>query len=191
MGAQELNYITPEEYLATERMALEKHEYFLGEIFAMSGASFAHNDIFSNAFSELSSQLKGKNCKPYGSDLRIHIPKNSLYTYPDMSVICGKIQAVDNKFDTAINPSVLFEILSPSTQNYDQIAKFELYRDIDSLQEYIMIRSDKVQVLKYVRNTDNSWLLTVYKSIDDIFSIDSLGVQLYLETIYDDVNFKL
>ena len=116
MGAQELIYITPEEYLATERLASEKHEYFQGEVFAMSGASFAHNDIFTNTFFEVASKLKGKKCRPYGSDLRVHIPKNSLYTYPDISVICGKIEPADGKFDTATNPSVLFEILSMASR---------------------------------------------------------------------------
>lgn len=190
MGAQELVYITAEEYLTTERLATEKHEYFEGEIFAMSGASFEHNDIFKNTYLDIGFQLKGKKCQPYGSDLRIHIPKNSLYTYPDISVICGERESTDDKFDTATNPTVLFEILSPSTSKYDRIIKFDLYRDIVSLKEYIMINSEKVQVLKHVRNLDNSWLMTIYESLEDVFSIQSIDVELKLSDIYFDVKFK-
>ena len=190
MGAQELIHITPEQYLESERLATEKHEYFEGEVFAMSGASFAHNDLFSNTFGELTIKLKGKGCRASGSDLRIHIPKNSLYTYPDISVICGERESTDDKFDTATNPTVLFEILSPSTSKYDRIIKFDLYRDIVSLKEYIMINSEKIQVLKHVRNPDNSWLMTVYESLDDSFSIQSIAVELKLSDIYFDVKFK-
>ena len=129
------NYISPEEYLAGERAALDKHEYYQGEVFAMSGASLKHNMIFSNLFTDIGSKLKGKSCRPYGSDLRIHIPKNTLYTYPDITIICGAAELTDNEFDTATNPSVIIELLSQSTRNYDKGEKFTLYRDIDSLNE--------------------------------------------------------
>lgn len=190
MGAQELKHITQEEYLKFERSATEKHEYFQGEIFAMSGASFEHNIIFKNSYLELGTKLKGKKCQPYGSDLRIHIPKNSLYTYPDISIVCGNLESADNKFDTAINPSVIFEILSKSTESYDRNQKFDLYRDISSLQEYIMIHSEKIQVIKYLRNADNSWLMTNYVSLEDSFIIQAVDVELKLADIYLDVKFS-
>ena len=190
MGAKELLYITAEDYLASERLATEKHEYFEGEIFAMSGASFPHNEIVGNTFGNLFIELKGKKCRAYVGDLRIHIPKNTLYTYPDIAVICGEKDATDDKFDTATNPTVLFEILSRSTQKYDRTGKFDLYRDIDTLKEYIMINSEKIQVLKYSRNPDNSWLLTIFESLEDVFIIQSIDVELKLSDIYFDVKFK-
>ena len=156
----------------------------------MSEASFVYNGLFSNTFGELTVKLKGKGCRASGSDLRIHIPKNSLYTYPDISVICGERESTDDKFDTATNPTVLFEILSPSTSKYDRIIKFDLYRDIVSLKEYIMLNSEKILVLKHVRNSDNSWLMTVYESLEDIFSIQSINIDLKLSDIYFDVKLK-
>ena len=190
MEAQELSYITSKDYLVSERLATEKSEYFQGKVYLRGIKSITHNIIFKNTYGFIGIQLIGKKCQPYGSDLRIHIPKNSLYTYPDISIICGEIETTDDTFDTATNPTVLLEILSSSTQKYDRIDKFELYRDIESLQEYIMINSEKVQVLKYFRNQDNSWLLTEYKSLEDIFTIQTVEVELKLETIYFDVKFK-
>ena len=184
MGAAELKYTTAADYLNAERLALDKHEYFQGEIFAMSGASIPHNRIFSNTFGGISSKLRGKKCEPFGSDLRIHIPKNSLFTYPDISIICGEIETTDDKFDTVTNPSVIIEILSPSTRDYDIGKKFYLYRDIQSLKEYILIDSEKITVEKYIRNNDNSWLLTEYKSIEDSFSIETVGLEMKLSDVY-------
>ncbi len=101
---------------------------------------------------------------PFGSDLRIHIPKNTLYTYPDISIICGEMECTDDHFDTATNPSVIIELLSKSTRNYDKGGKFTLYRDIDTLQEYILIDTEAIYVEKHIRNEDNSWQLTEFKS---------------------------
>lgn len=189
MGAPDLKYITQEDFLNAERLATEKHEYFKGEVFAMSGASIPHNMIFSNTYGELTSHLKGKNFRPFGSDLRIHIPKNTLYTYPDISIICGEIETTDDKFDTATNPSVIIEILSASTKNYDKGQKFSLYREIESLKEYILIDSEQIVVEKFFRNDDNSWLLTEYKSIESSFSIATIGLELKLADVYFDVKF--
>ena len=154
--ALKYSHASPAEYLERERTASEKHEYYLGEVFAMSGASLAHNKIFSNLFGYIAGKLKGKSCRPYGSDLRIHIPKNTLFTYPDITIICGEPILTDDKFDTATNPSIIIELLSTSTRNYDKGEKFTLYRDIESLQEYILVDTEKVYVEKHLRNEDNS-----------------------------------
>ena len=191
MGAPEIKFITQEEYLATERLATEKHEYFQGEIFAMSGASYAHIDISMNINTDVNIQLKGKKCRAQGNDLRIHIPTNSLYTYPDLTVICGPRDSTDDKFDTAKNPTVIFEILSKSTRDYDKGGKFTLYRDIDSLKEYILIDSEKMGVEKFTRNADKTWLLTEYKTIESSVEISSIGVKLQLCNIYENVEFKI
>ena len=190
MGAQEIKFITQEEYLASERLATEKQEYFQGEIFAMSGTTIEHSVIAVNCITELRNKLKGKNCRPYESNLRIYIPPNSLYTYPDISIICGGVDTTDDKFDTATNPTVIFEILSKSTRDYDKGGKFTLYRDIETLKEYILIDSEKISVEKFTRNADNTWLLTEFKTIESSFEIPTIGVKLLLADIYEDVVFK-
>ena len=188
--ALKYNYISPEEYLEAERAALEKHEYSQGEIFAMSGASLKHNKIFSNLFRDIAFKIKGKGCRPYGSNLRIHIPKNTLFTYPDISIICGEPDLTDDKFDTATNPSVIIELLSKSTRNYDKGEKFTLYRDIDSLQEYILVDTEKVYVEKHIRNADNSWQITEYKTLDSSFIITTFSLSFLLKDIYEDLSFE-
>ena len=189
MGKAELQYISEQDYLNAERLALNKHEYFRGEIFAMSGASLPHNKIFSNLFIDAGVKLKGKKCQPFGGDLRIYIPKNTLYTYPDMSIICGEPETTDDNFDTVTNPTVIFEILSKSTRNYDKGQKFTLYRDIESLKEYILIDSEKIMVEKFTKNPDKSWTLTVFTTITDNFEMKSIDVSLRLSDIYDGVTF--
>ncbi|MCW3089298.1 MAG: hypothetical protein JWP81_367 [Ferruginibacter sp.] len=190
MATPVLNYISEQDYLEAERKAFEKHEYYKGEIFAMSGASFAHNKIFSNLFGELAGKLKGKSCKPYGSDLRIHIPANTLYTYPDISIICGKEEPTDDHFDTATNPSVIIEILSKSTRDYDKGTKFTLYRDIATLKEYILVDSTAMVVEKFIRNADSSWQFTEYKSPDAVISISTVEISLLLADIYEGIDLK-
>lgn len=190
MGAPEIKYFTEKEYLDSERLALDKHEFYKGDIFAMSGASISHNIIAMNCYIDLGTKLKGKNCMPFGSDLRIHIPKNTLYTYPDISIICGEIEKTDDKFDTVTNPSVIIEILSESTKNYDKGGKFTLYRDIESLKEYILIDSEAVMVEKFIKNSDNSWQLTEYKKMEEHFTIETVAIQIELTTVYQGVQFK-
>ena len=189
MGKAELQYISEQDYVSDERFALNKHEYFRGEIFAMSGASFVHNRILINTIYELRGKLKGKSCFPFGSDLRIHIPKNTLFTYPNISIICSDIENIDDKFDTATNPTVIFEILSKSTRNYDKGEKFTLYRDIESLKEYILIDSEKIMVEKFTKNLDKSWTLTEYIDLGSGFEMKSIEVSLILSDIYDGVTF--
>lgn len=187
--APKYNYISPEHYLEMERASDTKHEYYKGEVFAMSGASLPHNDIFHNVYGALTFFLKGKGCKPYGSDLRIHIPKDSLYTYPDISIICGKPQTTDIFRDNIINPSVIIEILSKATKDYDRGSKFTLYRSINTLKEYILIDSTSISVEIFTRQEDNSWRLTEFKQQSDNFTITTINLTLYLKDIYEDVSF--
>jgi Uma2 family endonuclease len=190
MGLPETKYITENEYLVAERLATGKHEYFKGEVFAMSGASKAHNEISVNCIFELKSKLKGKPCRPYGSDFRVNIPKNTLYTYPDISVYCNEPETLDAEKDTATNPTVIIEILSKSTRNYDQGEKFALYRQIESLKDYILIDSQTVKVIKHTKMDDGSWVLKEYQSIENSFSISSIDVNLNLVELYDNVKFS-
>lgn len=187
--APKYNYISQEEYLEMERAALDKHEYYQGEVFAMSGASLRHNRISVNTLTDLANKLKDKSCQPYGSDMRIHIPKNTLYTYPDISIICGDAELTDDKFDTATNPSVIIELLSKSTGNYDRFEKFSLYREIASLKEYILVDTQRIHVEKHIRNADNSWQLTDFYSLDDSFTLSSVNVTVCLADIYMGISF--
>jgi Uma2 family endonuclease len=179
--------ITAAEYLETERLSLNKHEFFAGEIFAMSGASLSHNIIFSNSFASLSVKLKGKSCRPYGSDLRVHIPQNTLYTYPDITIICGKPETTDDHLDTITNPIVIIEILSKSTRGYDKGEKITLYRDIPSLKSYILIDSEDIRIENFNRNADESWTLREYKSLDDQLVIEAIEESILLSDIYFEV----
>lgn len=175
---------TEEEYLEMERASDVKHEYYQGEIFAMAGASDTHNIIFVNALGELYSQLKNKPCRPYGSDMRINIPENTLYTYPDISIICGDPITKDEKKDTALCPAIIIEILSKFTRNYDLGTKFELYRDIPTLKEYILIDSENIGVKTFRINAHNHWELEEYKSLQETVMIPTVGLSLSLQDIY-------
>ncbi len=139
MGAVALQQMTEEEYLLFEVEALERHEYYHGEVFAMSGGRVAHARIMMNASREVSQRLKGKRCEAFGEALRIHIEAAGLYTYPDLSIVCGELTRYKNRKDTITNPVVLIEVLSPDTERYDRGEKFDFYRQIPSLEEYIMI----------------------------------------------------
>jgi Uma2 family endonuclease len=175
-----------EEYLAMEKESIEKHEYFQGEIFDRAGAGPRHNVIFSNLFGELAQRLKGKPCKPYGSDMRIHITKNSLFTYPDISIICGDIVPSPFDEDTATDPVVLIEI---PTKNYDRGDKFKLYRDIPTLKEYILVDSESINVEAFRLNKGGHWELEEYTSVCDTMSIPTVNVAVPLKEIY--LNAKL
>jgi len=174
-----------EEYLQIENDSAEKHELYNGEIFDMAGASPTHNKIFSNLFGNLFNKLRGKDCLPYGSDMRFHIPENSLYTYPDISIICGDIITAPEDENSAIRPSVIIEILSGSTRQYDQSGKFKLYRDIPTLTEYIMVDSEAIRVEVFRINEQERWELQEYKSINETLNIPFLQIEIPLADIYE------
>jgi Uma2 family endonuclease len=188
--APKYNYMSPEEYLVMERAAKEKHEYYHGEVFAMAGASFQHNLIFSNLFGELSIKLKGKNCRPFGSDLRIHIPENTLYAYPDISIIGDEPVFTDDAFDTIKSPSVLLKIVSKTTKEYDRGGKFNLYRSIKTLKEYLLVDSTAICIEHYIKNKDESWTLFEYKNITDTFMMKTIGLIINASDIYESTSFS-
>ncbi len=174
-----------QEYLEMEKDAIYKHEYYRGEIFLMSGASARHNVIFSNLFGDIAFRLKGHPCKPYGSNMRIHIPENTLFTYPDISIVCGDTIPSPENEDTSIQPSVLIEILSPSTRNYDKGDKFKLYRDIPTLKEYILVDSEAISIEVFRLDPHDHWVLEEYKTLDDALTIQSIGLSIPLQDIYE------
>lgn len=185
--APRLNRISQEEYLEMERAADTKHEYFQGEIYAMSGASPQHNDISFNINRLVAPFLFGKGCKLYGSDFRLHIPANTLYTYPDFTIVCGPAETSGNYADNLLNPTILIEILSKSTRDYDRGNKFSLYREIATLKEYIMVDSTAISVEHFIRQDEHSWQLTEFKQLTDTFTIHTIGMTLALSDLYFDV----
>ena len=187
---QRKTYLTPEEYLAIERKAEYKSEYFNGEIFAMAGASSHHVLIVTNTASELRGQLKRSPCTVYATDLRVKIRLTGLYTYPDVTVVCGQPQFDDNQKETLLNPTLIVEVLSQSTQDYDRGEKFERYRTLESLMEYILIAQDKYHLEQFVRQPDHRWLFSETNRLEDTIYLFSINCNLSLVEVYDKVEMS-
>ena len=176
---------SPEEYLTLERKAAYKSEYFNGEIFAMGGASPRHVLIVTNIVSELRQQLKKSPCAVYATDLRVKVAPTGLYTYPDVVVVCGKALFDDDQKDTLTNPTLIVEVLSESTKDYDRGGKFEHYRTVESFKEYVLVAQDKRHVEHFVRQPDHRWLLSETNLLEDTLELTSIGCHLALAEIYD------
>jgi Uma2 family endonuclease len=188
--------LTPEEHLAIERKAETKSEYFNGEMFplrgmgkphdafAMVGASRKHNLITVNITTALSQQLRDRQCEVYSSDMRVRIPATSLYTYPDIVVACGEPKFEDDYFDTLLNPTLIVEILSPSTASYDRTKKFGHYRRIESLAEYLLVAQDEYKIEQYVKQSDGRWLLEDIPSLEGLVELASIQCALRLADVY-------
>ena len=181
--------MTPEEFLAFERASDEKHEYRDGLIVAMSGAKRAHNLISVNIGSSLHASLKNKDCETYMSEMRVFVPKVRLYTYPDIVVVCGEPKFIDDEFDTLTNPLLLIEILSDSTEGYDRGLKFQNYRSIDSLKEYVLVSQNTESIEKYMKHGDGFWLLSEAIGLDDSITLESIDCNLTLADVYNKVKF--
>ena len=181
---QKKNYSIAE-YLAIENASVEKHEYYKGEIFTMSGASPRHNVISSNLMIALGVALKGKNCKPYGSGMRIQIPENTLFTYPDISIICGDVVVSDEDENTATQPTAIIEILSASTRNYDRGEKFMLYRAIPTLKNYILVDSKSIHLEHFAINNNGLWQLKEHKNLSEEIVIETLKIKLMMNDVYE------
>ncbi len=190
MSTQPKTRYTPEEYLALERASAYKSEYYDGEIFAMGGASPQHVLIVTNIVGELRVQLKKRPCKVYSTDLRLKISATGAYAYPDVIVVCGEPQFSDKQKDTLINPNVIVEVLSDSTQGYDRGGKFEQYRTLESFKEYLLISQDKPHVEHFVRQADNRWLLRETNKMEDSIELSSIDCTLPLVEIYDKVDLS-
>lgn len=184
------NRVTPEEYLALERAAEFRHELIDGQIVAMSGASRRHNLIAINLAREVSSQLRGRPCEVYATDMRVSVAPTGLYTYPDLTGLCGEPRFEDGHTDTLVNPAVIVEILSPSTEAYDRGEKFSQYRRLDSLVEYVLVAQDKLRV-EHFRRRDTQWVLTELASPDAVLELESLGCAVRLADLYERVDFGL
>ncbi|MBV9764543.1 MAG: Uma2 family endonuclease [Acidobacteriaceae bacterium] len=189
MSSAPTRYITPEEYLEQERKAETRSEYFQGKVFAMAGASRRHARIVSNLVRELSGKLIDRDCNVYSNDLRLAVSQAGLYAYPDVMVVCGEEQVADRHDDMLLNPTLLIEVLSKSTKNYDRGQKFESYRKLTSLREYLTVAQDKVHAEQWVRQPDDRWMLKEYFESDAKIALLSIGVELQLSDIYRKVDF--
>ena len=188
--ANSKTFLTPEQYLEIERNAEFKSEYYNGEMFAMGGAKSPHNLILPNLTRELSQQLRAGPCRVFSNDQRVLVAPTGLYTYPDLSVVCGTPHFLDGVLDTLLNPTVIFEILSPSTEAYDRGRKFGHYRSIESLRAYLMVASESIGAELYTRQPNNQWALTAdARHLEDVVEIESIGCTLKLADIYEKVQF--
>ncbi len=188
MSAQpQIAYITPSDYLSLERQAEYKSEYFDGEIFAMTGASEAHNQIVTNLTIEIGTQFKKRPCKVYANDMRVKVNPTGLYTYPDIVAVCEQRHFDDDQKDTLLNPTVIIEVLSSSTADYDRGTKFEQYRTLESLKEYILIAQNKYHIEHYVRQANQQWLLSETNDLQDTIELPSIQCSLAVSDVYDKV----
>ena len=181
-------YTTPEEYLAFERKAENRNEYVNGEIFAMTGASRKHNLIAGNIYVELRQQIKGKPCEAYPGEMRIKAPPARSYVYPDVVIVCDEPKFEDAYFDTLLNPTLVVEVLSKSTESYNRLAKSAYYRTIESLVEYLLVAQEEYRVEQYVKQTDARWLLSDVRSLESVIELKSIDCSLALRDLYDRVS---
>lgn len=184
------SFITAEEYLARERKAEFKSEYLNGEIFAMAGASRPHNLIAGNIYGELYIQLKNRSCNVYPSDMRLKVSSSGLYTYPDVMVVCGEEQFDDDEEDTLLNPILIVEVLSKSTERQVRGAKFEHYSKLGSLQEYLLVAQNHPRLELFTKQSAGRWLLAEFESLDDVIKLTSINCVLALKDVYLKINFQ-
>ncbi|MCW5881125.1 MAG: Uma2 family endonuclease [Anaerolineae bacterium] len=179
---------TPQEYLALDRVADEKSEYWDGALYAMTGASRAHNLIAVNLATALNTQLRARPCEVYAADMRVRIPRTYRYLYPDVVVVCDEPQFEDDQHDILINPTLLVEVLSPSTEAYDRGKKFDSYRRIPGLVTYLLVAQDERRIHLYIRQPDNQWLFAAFTEAEDVIDLPAIGCALPLADVYSKVS---
>ena len=185
MSTQQKTFLTPEQYLEIERKADFRSEYFHGGMFAMAGAQRAHNQLVASLVRELGQQFRGRPCDVYPSDMRVHVVATGLYAYPDVTAVCGEQLFADSHTDTLLNPTLIVEVLSPSTEAYDRGRKFEHYRSIESLREYLLVASDRLHADLYSRQPDGRWLLTSADRPEDSVTLESVDARIVLSDLYE------
>ncbi|HZS44713.1 MAG TPA: Uma2 family endonuclease [Blastocatellia bacterium] len=189
MATNPVKFYTPEEYLSLERSSEHKSEYLNGQIFAMGGASPQHILIITNVVTQLNIQLRNRPCTVYSTDLRVRVSPTGLYTYPDIVVACEELVFADDQNDTLVNPTLIIEVLSPSTKDYDRGEKFEHYRSLRSLKEYLLIAQDKCHVEQFIKQDNGLWLLSETNKTDDVIKLSSISCELSLTETYAKVKF--
>lgn len=189
MASDRKTLLTEEQYLEIERKAERKSEFHDGEVFAMAGASENHNLLVWNLIAHFSRQLPSGRCRGYPSDMRVCVSDTGLYTYPDVVVVCGKPQFLDERRETLLNPTLIVEVLSPSTEAYDRIRKFEHYRSLSSLRQYLIVASERIETELRTRQPDGQWLLSFASKGQDVIDLESVDARLLVSEIYSGVAF--
>ncbi|HYO25251.1 MAG TPA: Uma2 family endonuclease [Lacipirellulaceae bacterium] len=189
MSASPQRALSPEEYLELERSLPTKHAYFRGEMFAMGGASREHNLISGNIAAAIHSQLVARPCEFYQHDMRVKVSASGLYTYPDVVITCDRPRFEDKELDTLLNPQVIIEVLSDSTEKYDRGKKFEQYQQIDSLREYLLVAHGYPSVDQHLRGDDGAWTLRQVRGLDGTVRLPSVECELRLADVYAKVAF--
>jgi Uma2 family endonuclease len=190
MATASVPLLTPEEYLAIERQADHRSEYVNGQMFAMAGRSARHARIISNVQATLYNQLEGKGCDVFSSDFRVQSAGASVYTYPDIVVFCSPASFLDDQRDTVTDATLIVEVLSPTTKNYDRGEKFEYYRSLPSFSEYLLVHQDACRVEHYARRADGKWIFQEYSAPSDLIELASLGCTLPLSRVFNRVTFE-
>jgi len=189
VASSPLTKVTAEEYLALDRAAEFRSEFIDGEIIAMSGGSARHSKLQVNLTLELETALRGTPCQTFSADLRVRVSPR-MYTYPDLTVVCGKLLLADDKQDILVNPKVIFEVLSPSTEYYDRGLKFRRYREIASLTDYILVDQDQTQIEQFTRGNAHTWTLRDYQDASETLLIESIGVSIPIARLYEQIEFR-
>jgi Uma2 family endonuclease len=191
MASNPVTRVTEEEYLAIDRAGEVRSEFFDGEMFAMSGGSMRHAQLQANLHGELYVALRDKDCRAFTSDFRVRVSPGRMYAYPDITVVCGRPLLADEHQDILVNPTVILEVLSPSTEYYDRGVKFRRYRAIESLRDYILVSQDEIRIEQYTRRDPNTWTLRDYQRPEEELRIDSIGVSLALARVYDRIELPI
>jgi Uma2 family endonuclease len=187
MSAQPIPGLTPEQYLEIERAAEFKSEYYCGTMYATAGGTGVHGLIIVRVTGLLFQKLDGGPCSIFSSDVRLRVSKEGLYTYPDLTVVCGAPKYADDQKDTLLNPSLIVEVLSKSTEAHDRGFKFAQYRSLESLQEYLLVSQTEMRVEKYLRRPAGKWELTDFAGPDAVCRLESLGCEIPVADIYRNV----
>jgi Uma2 family endonuclease len=188
MASNPVSKVSEEEYLAIDRAAEFRHEFLDGEIIAMSGGSMRHARLGASVFGQIYVALQGSECEAFASDFRVRV-SSRMYAYPDTVVVCGQPVLADERQDILLNPTVIVEVLSPSTERYDRGVKLQYYRGIQSLRDYILVAQDQIRVEQYTRGASPIWTLRDYQGPEETLLIESIGVSLPLARIYERVEF--
>ena len=190
MSTLTVTHVTPEEYLAAERLSETRSEYLDGGVFPMPGGSLNHNQITTNLILELGTQLRAGHCRVLGMDLKVRMPDSRKFFYPDVVVVCDEPQFHDDRKDVILNPVLVIEVLSKSTEAFDRGAKFGAYRTVESLMEYLLVAQDRPAVEQYVRNADGKWTLAEAAGLESSLMLPSINCTLSLNAVYDKVDFN-
>jgi len=189
MTTQTITYVTPDEYLAGERLSESRSEYLDGVVSPMTGASFKHIKVVANLTAELVTQLRGRPCAVLPSEMKVRLPDSRKFFYPDVTVVCGEPQFHDEREDIILNPLLVIEVLSKSTEAFDRGAKFQAYQTLDSLKEYLLVAQDKPIIEQYVRQSDGKWTYTAVAGLENSLTLPSVECTLNLSAVYDKVDF--